>query len=351
MFSLSVHRISVAFARATTCLFLVPLLALAPPATAAGDVDFTGFDAWLAGFRERAIREGIRPETVAAAFADIEPDPRVIEFDRRQPEFVQTFNEYLQARVTPDRIAQAREFLVSENDLLARVSARYGVEPEFIVAFWGLESAFGKYQGKYQVVRSLATLAYDARRSAFFTKELLEALRILDEGHVTPDGFVGGWAGAMGQNQFIPSSFRRFAQDFDGDGRKNIWTSRADVFASIANYLHESGWKQGAGWGARVTLPDGFDVNAVKRDKPPAGCRAMRDHTRAYKPAEWRSRGIDVPARLDDGRTWAMIIPDDGDRVTWVVGGNYRRILDYNCANKYAVSIGWLADLATQSAE
>ncbi|MBD3648009.1 MAG: lytic murein transglycosylase [Pseudomonadales bacterium] len=238
------------------------------------------FDQWLGDIRQTALKRGIGEETVKRAFAGLEPDPRVIGFDRNQPEFQQTFEEYLDARVNDFRIEQGRRLYKENRQTLEEIAEHYDVAPQYLVAFWGLESSFGRHQGKYSVIRSLATLAYDPRRSRFFTEELMAALRILDQGHVSLDEFVGGWAGAMGQNQFLPSSFLNYAQDFDGDGRKNIWSSRQDVWASIANYLQRNGWQRGAGWGFAAVLSEPLAFDTLRPASVPAGCRALRHHTR-----------------------------------------------------------------------
>ncbi len=306
--------------------------------------DFSGFDEWLQTTAKEARAKGIRPETIEMAFRDLEPDPRVIRFDRKQPEFVQTFDQYLEARVTPGRVRQARDYYQKEQALLQEIAAGYQVDPEFLVAFWGLESSFGRYQGKYSIIRSLATLGYDPRRSTFFTKELFKALQILDEGHVAPEEFVGGWAGAMGQNQFMPSSFLNYAADFDGDGKKNIWSSRADVWASIANYLHKNGWKKGKGWGAGVTIPEDLDIASLMPQQKSKGCRALRHHTVKKTPGEWQALGLSPDRDLIAKQKYALLVPDKGVTSSFLVGGNFRTILSYNCANKYAVSVGLLAE-------
>lgn len=300
------------------------------------------FDAYLERVKSRALAEGIAATTVDMAFLDLQPDERVIGFDRRQPEFVQTFDQYLEARVTDYRRTKGVELFNRHRDLLVRVGAEYKVDPEYLVAFWGLETNFGQYQGKYSIVRSLATLGHDPRRSTFFTSELINALRILDEGHISLDKFVGAWAGAMGQAQFMPSSFLNFAQDFDGDGRKNIWASEADVFASIANYLALAGWKPGAGWGTSVS---GLDVDwpSLKDPEPEARCRALRHHSMKKPLSEWQKLGITAPG-LRDGQDYALFLKSDAAAEGYLVGGNFRAILSYNCANKYAVSVGLLAD-------
>lgn len=306
------------------------------------------FAEYLSEVRQRAISEGIRPETVDAAFEGLTPDARVIGFDRSQPEFVQTFEEYLAARVTAYRRQKGAELLRLHHDLLQRVSAHYAVEPEYIVAVWGLETNFGQYQGKYSIIRSLATLGHDPRRAAFFTAELISALRILDQGHVPAQQFVGGWAGAMGQSQFMPGSFLEYAEDFDGDGRKDIWRSEADVFASIANYLSKSGWQTGRGWGAEVKLPATFKQDALQVGPGDTRCRALRHHSQSMPLSEWRKQAVQWSAALPEG-DYALLVPEPGGLSSYLVGGNYRAILRYNCANKYAVSVGLLADdLASQ---
>ncbi len=306
------------------------------------------FETWLDGVRQEARDRGISPATIAL-LDDIEPDDRVIGFDRRQPEFVQTFDEYLDARVTDYRIRLAREKFAEHREKLEEIGAAYGVEPQYLVAFWGLESSFGRYQGKYSILRSLATLAWDPRRSTFFRSELFSAMKILDEGHIPPDEFVGGWAGAMGQNQFLPSSFLRYAQDFDGDGKKNIWSNEVDVWASIANYLKTEGWRAGAGWGSEVTTGGNIDHDALRPETVPKSCRALRHHTRKMPLGAWRELGVDPVNELPAAGEWALVIPGEGDKSEWLVGGNFRTILHYNCANKYAVSVGLLADKIIES--
>ncbi len=306
--------------------------------------DFSGFQQWLVETGKEAERRGISRRTIDLAFNGLEPDPRVITFDRRQPEFVQTFEEYLTARVTENRISTARRYYEKEQKLLLDVAARYKVDAKFLLAFWGLESSFGRYQGKYSIIRSLATLGYDPRRSKFFTNELFNALKILEEGHISPEKFLGGWAGAMGQNQFIPSSFLNFAVDFDGDGKKNIWSNRADVWASIGNYLNKNGWRKGAGWGARVKLPADLEPESLPRPEADKSCRALRHHTAKLPLEEWQNYGIRPSKPLSDAQSYALVIPDDGEKTSYLVGENFRTILHYNCANKYAVSIGLFAD-------
>lgn len=326
--------------RSTVATSLLVLMSFISTAALAANPPFPE---WLKGIQAEARAQGISDKTVAL-LNDLEPDPRVIKFDRRQPEFTQTFEEYLTARVTQYRIDTARKYFNEHREQLEAIADKYEVDAPYLVAFWGLESNFGQYQGKYSIIRSLATLGHDERRSAFFTRELMKALKILDEGHIAPDKFVGGWAGAMGQNQFMPSSFLNYAEDFDEDGRKNIWNNHVDVWASIANYLQKNGWRANSTWGAKVELTKPIDFAALKPETTPRGCRAYRHHTEALSLADWRAKGVVISKALADNRNYAMVVPDEDETRAYLVGPNFRGILAYNCANKYAVSVGLLAD-------
>jgi membrane-bound lytic murein transglycosylase B len=308
------------------------------------------FAQWLVDIRAQAIAQGISAATVDAAFVGVVPDQRVLRADSKQPEFVQTFEQYLQGRVTPARAKAARKHYKEHQVLLERIAERYHIDAPYLIAFWALESNFGRLQGNYSIIRSLATLAHNPRRSAFFTRELMAALQVLDEGHVPLDEFVGGWAGAMGQNQFMPSSFLNFAQDYDGDGKKNIWSNTADVWASIAYYLSENKWQAGESWGMPVSIAGSVDFTELMPASVTPGCRALRYHTRPMSLADWAVKGI-APMVEPAGesrvsaREYAMVVPQDGETVGYLVGPNFRTILSYNCANKYAVSIGLLTDM------
>ena len=300
------------------------------------------FDDYLGKVRSAAILSGVASETVDAAFRGLVRDERVIGYDRKQPEFVQTFAEYLTARVTKFRKNEGRRLFKLHQPLLDEVADLYDVDPEYIVAFWGLETSFGRYQGKYNIIRSLATLGHDQRRAAFFTAELLKALQILDEQHVSPEAFVGAWAGAMGQSQFMPSSFLRFAVDHDGDGRKDIWSNKADVFASIANYLNKAGWKKGAGWGGPASF-NTLDFTSLKPLEVDPSCRALKRHSRKMLIPSWKELGVVPLVQLAD-QPYALISPEAGASLGYLVGGNYRAILNYNCADKYAISVGLMSE-------
>lgn len=308
------------------------VLALFAPARAVAQTQ--SFSAWLEDFRREALQSEIREVTLDAAFAGIEPIPRIIELDRRQPEVTQTFAEYIRARVTPDLVAEGRAALERHRTLLDAVGDRYGVPPRFIVALWGVETRYGKHTGDYPVIGALATLAHDARRASYFRSELLNALRILDEGHISPGRMKGSWAGAMGQNQFMPSSFLTFAVDHDQDGRRDIWTTLADVFASTANYLARSGWKPGHTWGREARLPAGFDPALVGRKV-----------TRTL--AQWQALGV----RRVDGRdlpvrelSASVILPGGDGGPAFLVYHNYGTILRWNHSDYFGVSVGFLAD-------
>ena len=218
------------------------------------------FQDWLEALRAEARAKGISDATLDATLRNIAPVMRVIELDRRQPEFTQTFWTYLRQRVTDGRIRRGRALLARHRDLLHKILAEHGVPPRYLIAFWGLETNFGDYLGSFRVIEALATLAYDQRRAHFFRAELLGALRIVEEGHIMPDAMTGSWAGAMGHMQFIPSTFTGHAVDYTGDGRKDIWGSLPDAFSSAANFLSNIGWRTGEIWGREVRLPENFDL-------------------------------------------------------------------------------------------
>ena len=312
-------------------LGLAFLAAGVAPALSAGD---DAFAKWLEGVRREGRGKGITEATLDLALADLRPIPRVIELDRRQPEFSLTYDEYMGRVVSPARVRKGRLRLARHADLLAKVEARYGVQPRFVVALWGIETDFGRLSGGFPVIAAVATLAYDGRRSAYFRRELFAALRILDEGHVTLERMTGSWAGAMGQNQFMPTSFARYAVDFDGDGRRDIWTSRADVFASAANYLARSGWRRGETWGHPVAPPEGFDPGL-------AGLESRRPL------GEWRRLGVRLadghPLPAGDGDA-SLVLPAGAGGPAFLVRHNFRVLLKWNRSTLFALAVGRLAD-------
>jgi membrane-bound lytic murein transglycosylase B len=293
------------------------------------------FDAWVAELRAEAHAAGISEPTLDAALEGIAPIARVIELDRRQPEGRLTFHDYNQRVLSESRIARGRELLREHRQLLDRVAADYGVQPRFIVALWGIESTYGTFTGEYPVIAALATLAYDGRRAAFFRKELLQALRILDQGDVTPVQMMGSWAGAMGQSQFMPSSYLAHAVDYDGDGRRDIWGTPADVFASIANYLAKAGWNDRYTWGRQVRLPEQLGALA-------AGLEVVKPLPEWHALGVRRSDGLDLPAVALDA---ALLQMDDGEGPAYLVYQNFRVLMAWNRSTYFALTVGELADL------
>ena len=304
------------------------------------------FEEWLAALRAEALAKGISQRTVDAALGSLERLPVVVERDRTQAEITLTLDQYLQRRVPPRAVRTAREMATKHRADLEQAAAQYGVARQVIVAIWGLESNFGRFQGVRPIVAALATLAYDGRRQTLFRDELFAALRILDSGAVAPDALKGSWAGAMGQSQFMPSSYLKWAADGDGDGRRDIWTSLPDVFASIANYLKEHGWARDQRWGREVRLTDqtAARVAAAVPLRLAGACQAERDMTEARPLSEWRRLGVTQRsgARLPAGDLAASLVRLDTR--AFLVYGNYEALLTYNCAHRYALSIGVLAD-------
>lgn len=302
---------------------------------AAAESDFSDF---LAGVQRDAFARGIRPETVALAFRYIQYLPHVVELDHRQPEHKMTFAEYFAKVVTQQRLDDARRHLVDNWALLQQVRRSFGVQPRFVVALWGVESNFGRIMGDYSVPSALATLAYDGRRGSLFRAELLSALRILDHGDIRADSMLGSWAGAMGQCQFMPSTFLRYAVDFDGDGRRNIWNDRSDVLASIANYLAHLGWRGNEDWGHVVYLPANFDLRL-------AGLDSRRSV------GEWSRLGVRAAGAAFTGREppASLVVPDDNGNTGFLVYDNFRAIKRWNNSTYFAAAVGYIADSIERS--
>ncbi len=289
---------------------------------------------WLQELKTEAAAAGIRREILDEALDGITPIPRVIELDRKQPEFTLTFAQYL-TRVVPDsRVKKGRQKLAENRALLEEVGAKYGVQAKYIVAFWGIETDFGRVTGGFKLVPALVTLARDGRRSAYFRKELMNALKILNQDHIKAKDMVGSWAGAMGQCQFMPSSFLNFAVDHDGDGRKDIWTTKADVFASAANYLSRSGWKGDQTWGRAVTLPAGFDTAL-------AGTKIRKTVGEWQKLGVRRSDGSDLPKR---DLPASVVLVDGPGSPAYLVYDNFGAIMKWNRSTYFAVAVGTLAE-------
>ena len=304
------------------------------------------FADWLKGVREEALSRGIRQEIVDEALGPLEePLPVVIERDRAQAEIVLPLESYISRLLTPKRIRHGREVYAAERELLDRVSREYGVPGRIVAAIWGVESNFGQFSGVRPTIGALATLAWDPRRSSFFRGELFNALEILNRGDIPLDSMKGSWAGAMGQVQFMPSSYLKFAEDFDGDGRRDIWATTADVLASIANYLKGHGWREGQSWGREVVVPPEA-ARTIARDiaRRDGTCRATRDMTVPLTFTEWRALGVKLPAGKALPSTDAVASLVAGSKRYFLVNSNYDALLEYNCAHSYAISVALLGD-------
>lgn len=303
------------------------------------------FPEWLDAFRDEARSRGVTSATIDAALGGLEPLPIVVERDRTQAETVLSIDRYVQRRLTRNFIRAARSHFSEQRTLLTRVAKQYGVQPRFIVAVWGMESNFGRFSGVRPTVPALATLAWEGRREALFRGELFAALEILDRGYIDLPALKGSWAGAMGQTQFMPTSYLKFAEDFDGDGHRDIWRSTPDVFASIANYLKSHGWQDEETWGREVKLPaGGWKGVAAKAGLRDTGCRAHRAMTTAQPMSRWQTLGVRTAtgAALPRVERSASLVA--GGTHTYLVYKNYETLLDYNCAHPYALTVALLAD-------
>ena len=315
--------------------------------TAGGQGGFAGFMQVLAA---RARAEGVREGTIHAVIDGLTYDPDVVWHDRAQPGVssgvAPRFEPYRRTHVDAGRIARGRALYAASAPLVAEVEARYGVPGAIVLAIWGHETNYGSFTGTYDLPRSIASLAYEGRRRSLFSEEFVALLKMIDRG-VPRARLRGSWAGAFGNPQFLPSVYLRVAQDADGDGLADIWTNRADTLASIANYFRDAGWRRGEPWGLAVTVPAGFD-RAVQANRmvSPRCPQVFSRHSRWHTVAEWRAMGI-VPAHgaWPDDRVQATLFEPDGPgHAAWLLTGNYRVILDYNCSNYYALSVGLLAD-------
>lgn len=318
-------------AKCALIMVLFLTIALGGHPARSADIDF---ETWVQELRTEALTRGISENTIKAALTGLSPIARIIELDRKQPEFTQTLEQYLARTVSDARIERGRQLMREHHKLLTAVSKKFGVQPRFIVALWGMESDFGRFTGGFHVITALATLAYDGRRSNYFRTELFHALKIVDDGHIAANAMLGSWAGAMGQNQFMPSSFVRYAVDYDGDGRRDIWRTHADIFASTANYLRQVGWLYDQTWGREVALPAAFNLEQANFEvKRPLN--------------EWQSLGI---RRADGGElpkrdlAASLVLPAKTAKPAFLVHDNYRAIMKWNRAHFFAIAVGKLAD-------
>lgn len=294
------------------------------------------FDEWLNAFRTEALNAGIRADVFDRAFAGITPDMSVIKADRSQPEFTRPVWEYLDGALSPVRVRKGQALLLQYSDILQRIEQRYGVDRQALVAVWGMESNFGDFQGNKSVIRSLATLAYEGRRPAFANSQLIAALQIIQHGDIQPDKMLGSWAGAMGQTQFIPTTYNTHAVDFDGDGRRDIWNSPADALASTAHYLQSSGWQKGQPWGVEVQLKNGFDY-------------ALADASTRKTVGEWLSLGMTTSngKALPYGSeqlSASLLLPAGYRGPAFLILDNFRAVLKYNNSSSYALAVNLLSE-------
>ena len=302
------------------------------------------FDEWLAELRLEATGRGLPPELLDRTLSGIQPVEQILERDRTQAEFTLDLEQYLKRRLTRDTVRTAQRMFSRHRALLARVEKQYGVPAQVLVSVWGLESNFGRFAGVRPTIPTLVTLAYDPRRGPMFRNELFSALEILNRGDVELENLRGSWAGALGQPQFMPSSYLQFAQDFDGDGRKDIWASISDVFASVANFLQQHGWTRGARWGREVSVPEALNEAVLAIPRREVGCRAIRLMTDPRRLTEWRTFGLrsTTGAALPKSDISASLVLA-GTR-SFLVYDNYDALLGYNCAHSYTLSVALLSD-------
>lgn len=288
----------------------------------------------MAGFKQEAASKGVAPSTLQSAFQSVSPNPRVIELDNKQPERKKIgFESYLRKVMSQKRIDDGRRNFSDNKLLLSRAEMSYGVPSSVITALWGIETSYGANTGGFDLIQALSTLAWDGRRRNFFENELINALMILQGGHISRSDFKGSWAGAMGQNQFMPSSWKRYAVDANNDGHKDIWTTKADIFASSANYLKQNGWNNAYPWGWQVILPNGFSGGSDAR-KPVLA---------------WVQDGIHfadghIPSEQMSTRT-KLVVPDGGQGRAYLVTDNFDVILSWNRSTYFALTVGLLSDL------
>lgn len=306
------------------------------PAVQAAD-----FGTWLQNFKSEARARGISDRTLESAFGGVAPIDRVLVLDRKQPEHKIDLQQYQRNTLTPQRIAEGRRLLAENWNVLHKIEQQYGVQAQYIVALWGMETSYGRNTGGFDIIASLATLAWEGRRGPYFRDELLKALRILQEGHVAREDFKGSWAGAMGQVQFMPTSWLRFAVDYDGDGHKNIWTDKEDAFASAANYLSRSGWVYGERWGREVSLPSNFNPALIGKNN-------------RKSLSEWSQlgvRNVDGSSLPQDGGVRAFVVkPTDDLNRAYLGYTNLATIMKWNNSSFFALSVGQLADQIAASA-
>jgi len=307
-----------------------------------------GFAEYIITLKADALAKGFSQELIDESFSEVKFHKRAVKADRSQPENVETLDTYLPKRVPKWKVDKARALYKEHEVLLNQIGDKYQVQPRFIVALWGLETNFGAYTGGYNVVSALSTLAYEGRRETFFKKQLMAALTILDEGHISNADMKGSWAGAMGQNQFMPTSFLGYAVDGDGDGKKDIWNNQVDVFSSMANYLKKEGWNGELTWGRQVKLPKGFDYSLAIPKNTGSRKNWLKAWANTEKTlAQWQELGV----RRADGTslpnvdiTAALVFPDDKNGRVYLAYDNYKSLMHWNLSYYFVSSVGHLSD-------
>ncbi len=315
-------------------MLFVPLLTAAlstGPVATLGPIEF---QTCLYSLQHMATVVGVSKSIVDEVIPTLKLQQQVLKLDREQPEFVQTFSQYLATRITPARIERGRELYARHEEFLDALTRRYGVPGRYLVAFWGLETNYGSYLGGVPTLDALATLACDERRAAFFGKEFISALQLMQRESLSPEQMYGSWAGAVGHTQFMPSSYLKYAVDGDGDGRINLWQSERDALASGASFLQQLGWKFGLRWGREVLLPDDFSYQQ-------AGTNAMLSLQEWSELGVRRADGKALPTTDIEG---AILVPAGHTGPAFMVYANFFVIMQWNRSESYAISVGHLAD-------
>ncbi len=329
-----------------TCSLLLSIISSAQAKTK--ELTEAGFHQYVVTLKTEALKKGYETEFIEHTFSKVKFHKRAVKADRSQPEKVETLDTYLPKRVPDWKVKKARAMYKEHLPLLTEIGKKYKVQPRFLVSLWGLETNFGKIMGNYNVISALTTLSYEGRREAFFKKQLWAALNIIQQGHISVENMKGSWAGAMGQNQFMPTSFVAYAVDGDGDGKKDIWGNAADVFSSMANYLKKEGWNDELTWGRQVKLPQGFDLSlAIPRN---TGSRKnwLQAWAKTEKTlAQWQELGI----RRADGTNLpkvnikaALVFPDDENGRVYLAYNNYKSLMHWNLSYYFVSSVGHLSD-------
>ncbi|MBL4899207.1 MAG: lytic murein transglycosylase [Colwellia sp.] len=314
----------------------------------AKELSQTGFEQYVVELKAEALTNGFTQNLIDSSFAKVKFHQRAVSADRKQPEKIETLDTYLPKRVPNWKVKKARKLYKQHQVILTEIGNKYGVQPRFIVALWGLETNFGKFTGGYNVVSALSTLAYEGRREVFFKKQLWAALTILKQGHIDSADMNGSWAGAMGQNQFMPTSFLAYAVDGDGDGKKDIWQNQVDIFSSMANYLQKEGWNDELTWGRQVKLPLNFDTTLAIPKNTGSRKNWLKAWNKTEKTlAQWQAIGI----RRTDGTNLpnvdikaALVFPDGDKGRAYLAYDNYKSLMHWNLSYYFVSSVGHLSD-------